>query len=59
MSKIAISCEAPTLDVPLDPRFGWAAGFLIVDPQTEAFEYLDNGASQARTPGDDGEKLNL
>jgi predicted Fe-Mo cluster-binding NifX family protein len=51
MPKIAISCEAPTLDSPLDPRFGRAAGFLIVDPQTPAFEYLDNGASQALGQG--------
>jgi predicted Fe-Mo cluster-binding NifX family protein len=51
MPKIAISCEAPTLDALLDPRFGRAAGFLIVDPQTAAFEYLDNGASQAMGQG--------
>jgi predicted Fe-Mo cluster-binding NifX family protein len=51
MAKVAISCEAPTLDAPLDPRFGRAAGFLIVDPQTMDFEYRDNGASQAMAQG--------
>ena len=51
MQKIAISCEAPSLDASLDPRFGRAAGVLIVDPQTMAFEYRDNGASQAMAQG--------
>ena len=34
MEKIAVSAESPHLDDFLDPRFGRAAGFLIVDPQT-------------------------
>jgi predicted Fe-Mo cluster-binding NifX family protein len=51
MPKIAITCEAPTLDAPLDPRFGRAAGFLLVDSQTTAVEYLDNGASQTMGQG--------
>lgn len=51
MEKIAISSEGPTLDDRIDPRFGRAAGFLIVDPQTLAFEYVDNGASQAMAQG--------
>jgi predicted Fe-Mo cluster-binding NifX family protein len=51
MEKIAITSEGPTLDDVLDPRFGRAAGFIIVDPQTLQFRYVDNGASQARTQG--------
>jgi len=51
MEKIAISSEGPTLDDLLDPRFGRAAGFIVVDPQTLTFEYVDNGASQARAQG--------
>ena len=51
MEKIAISAEGPTLDDALDPRFGRAAGFLIVDPQTLEYEYVDNGASQAMSQG--------
>ena len=51
MEKIAISSEGPTLDEHVDPRFGRAAGFIIIDPQTEAFEYVDNGAAQARGQG--------
>ena len=51
MKKIAISSEGPTLEDQVDPRFGRAAGFIIIDPETMAFEYLDNGASQARAQG--------
>lgn len=51
MEKIAITSEGPTLDDDLDPRFGRAAGFIIVDPQTLQFQYVDNGASQARAQG--------
>lgn len=51
MGKIAVSCEEPTLDSRVDPRFGRAAGFLIVDPDTMQFEYIDNGASQAMAQG--------
>jgi len=51
MEKIAITSEGPTLDDALDPRFGRAAGFIVVDPQTLEFQYVDNGASQARAQG--------
>jgi predicted Fe-Mo cluster-binding NifX family protein len=51
MPKIAISCDEPTLDATVDPRFGRAAGFLIVDPDTMDFQYLDNGTSQTMAQG--------
>ena len=51
MEKIAVTSEGPTLDDALDPRFGRAAGFIIVDPQTLQFQYVDNGAGQARAQG--------
>lgn len=51
MRKIAVSSEGPTLDSPVDPRFGRAAGFVIIDPETMAFKYVDNGASQAMSQG--------
>jgi len=51
MDKIAISSEGPRLEDRVDPRFGRAAGFVIVDPATMEFEYLDNGAGQVRTQG--------
>jgi len=51
MTKIAITSEGPTLDDALDPRFGRAAGFIVVDPESLEFEYVDNGASQAMAQG--------
>ncbi len=51
MAKIAISAEGPSLDEALDPRFGRTAGFLVVDPVTLDFTYLDNGSSQAMAQG--------
>jgi predicted Fe-Mo cluster-binding NifX family protein len=51
MEKIAVSCEEPSLDSRMDPRFGRAAGFLIVDPDAMTFEFIDNGASQVMAQG--------
>ena len=51
MEKIAITSEGPTLDDRVDPRFGRAAGFIIIDPESLEFEYVDNGAGQARGQG--------
>jgi len=51
MTKIAVSCEEPSLDSVLDPRFGRAAGFLIVEPETWQFEYIQNGAAQTMAQG--------
>jgi predicted DNA-binding protein (UPF0251 family)/predicted Fe-Mo cluster-binding NifX family protein len=51
MSTIAISSEGPTLDDMVDPRFGRAAGFIIIDPQTMQFEYVQNGEAQVRAQG--------
>jgi predicted DNA-binding protein (UPF0251 family)/predicted Fe-Mo cluster-binding NifX family protein len=51
MRRIAISSEGPDLDGPVDPRFGRAAGFVIVDPDTMASEYVGNAASQGMAQG--------
>lgn len=51
MKKIAVSSEGPDLDSEVDPRFGRAAGFVVIDPDTMEFEYVDNGASQAMAQG--------
>lgn len=51
MEKIAVSCDGPNLDGPVESRFGRAAGFMIVETETLEFEYLDNGASQAMARG--------
>jgi predicted Fe-Mo cluster-binding NifX family protein len=51
MAKIAVSSQGPSLEDQVDPRFGRAAGFLVVDPQTMEHAYLDNGAAQSRSQG--------
>jgi predicted Fe-Mo cluster-binding NifX family protein len=42
MMKIAVTSTGKDLDSPMDPRFGRAAYILLVDPDTMAFEVLDN-----------------
>ncbi|MCK8603636.1 DUF134 domain-containing protein [Desulfoferrobacter suflitae] len=51
MSKIAITSEGPTLDDKVDPRFGRAAGFVVVDLETMETRYIDNGQSQVLAQG--------
>lgn len=51
MDKIAVSSEGPDLNAQVDPRFGRAAGFVVVDPETMAFDYFDNGTSQVMAQG--------
>jgi len=40
--KIAVTSTGRKLDSPIDPRFGRAAYFVIVDPQSMAFEAIEN-----------------
>jgi predicted Fe-Mo cluster-binding NifX family protein len=51
MNKIAITSEGPSLDDQVDPRFGRAAGFVIVDLETMDTQYIDNGQSQVMAQG--------
>jgi predicted Fe-Mo cluster-binding NifX family protein len=51
MNKIAITSEGPTLDDQVDPRFGRAAGFVLVDLDTMDTQYIDNGQSQVMAQG--------
>ena len=51
MPRIAVSSEGPTLQDRVDPRFGRAAGFVVVDLDTMQTSYVDNGASQALGQG--------
>lgn len=44
MAKIAVACQGKTLDDQVDPRFGRAANFLIIDPETLEFEVMDNSS---------------
>ena len=66
--KIAITSTGSTLDAEVDPRFGRAAFFLIVDTDTGKFEAVENGAvnagggagvSAAKTVADAGAKAVL
>src|SRR4030042_1101389 len=45
--KIAISAAGPTLDADVDPRFGRCQYFIVVDPDTEEFEAVDNTSAMA------------
>jgi predicted Fe-Mo cluster-binding NifX family protein len=51
MNKIAITSEGPGLDDQVDPRFGRAAGFVVVDVDTMETRYIDNGQSQVMAQG--------
>ena len=66
--KIAITSTGKTLDSQVDPRFGRAAYFLIVDTDSGKFEALENdavsagggaGVSAAKTVADAGAKAVL
>ena len=45
--KVAVSASAPSLDAPVDPRFGRCAYFVIVDLDTMQFEAIQNPAQYA------------
>jgi predicted Fe-Mo cluster-binding NifX family protein len=51
MSKIAVTSAGPSLDNQVDPRFGRAAGFVVVDLETMETKYIDNGRSQVMAQG--------
>lgn len=51
VKKIAVTSDGPTLNDKVDPRFGRAGGFVIVDLETMNVEYVDNGSSQAMAQG--------
>jgi len=43
--KIAVSSVGPTLDHAVDARFGRCAYFLVIDPDTLAFEPIQNSSN--------------
>ena len=50
--KIAITANGPNLETVIDPRFGRAPYFLIVDGQSgELLETVDNGAGVSASQG--------
>lgn len=48
---IAITSEGPALTDMVDPRFGRAAGFVVVDMASGHTSYIDNGSSQIMAQG--------
>jgi len=52
MGKIAISANSQSLEAQVDPRFGRAAFFLLVDPETMEFEAMANGLNLQTAPGE-------
>jgi predicted Fe-Mo cluster-binding NifX family protein len=40
--KIAVSSRGKNLEAEIDPRFGRAGCFLLVDPETLSFEVVEN-----------------
>ena len=51
MRRIAVTSEGPSLDDQVDPRFGRAAGFVVVDLKTMDTQYIDNGQAQVMDQG--------
>jgi predicted Fe-Mo cluster-binding NifX family protein len=49
--KVAISSEGPSLESPVDARFGRAACFIVADTETGAFETLPNEQNLAAPQG--------
>jgi predicted Fe-Mo cluster-binding NifX family protein len=51
ITRIAITSEGPTLADLVDPRFGRAGGFVVVDLGSMETIYVDNGSSQVLAQG--------
>lgn len=48
---IAVTSEGPALTDRVDPRFGRAAGFVVVNLATGDTSFIDNGNSQVMAQG--------
>jgi predicted Fe-Mo cluster-binding NifX family protein len=49
--KIAVTSTGKDLNADIDPRFGRAAYFIVVDPETMAYEVVDNAQNLDSTQG--------
>ena len=49
--KIAVSAQGRDLDSALDPRFGRAAGFVVVDTDSGTSAYVENAQNMALAQG--------
>jgi len=45
--RVAVSAAGPSLDAPVDPRFGRCAYFVIVDTDTMQYEIVPNSSLNA------------
>lgn len=43
--KVAVTAQGPSLSAALDPRFGRAQCFVVVDPETQDFVAVDNAVN--------------
>jgi predicted Fe-Mo cluster-binding NifX family protein/predicted DNA-binding protein (UPF0251 family) len=51
VGKVAVSVQGKSLDDPVDPRFGRAAGFLVVDVASMESKFVPNGPSSEMASG--------
>lgn len=49
--KIAVTATGPDLDSAVDSRFGRCACFIVTDPETSAFDAVDNDSNVASGAG--------
>ena len=49
--KLAVTAQGVRLDSPLDPRFGRAKCFIVVDTESGSFSAVDNGVNLNATQG--------
>jgi predicted Fe-Mo cluster-binding NifX family protein len=49
--KIVISAQGPDLEAQVDPRFGRASYFLMVNPESMEYEVLTNGQNLQAAQG--------
>lgn len=67
--KVAVTSQGKDLDSPVDPRFGRASYFIVVDTDTMEFDAIENtqnvraaqgaGVQSAQTVADSGAKVVL
>lgn len=55
--KIAVTSVGKTMDAQVDPRFGRAACFVVVDPETMEFKAVENGNVDAGGAGINAAKV--
>jgi predicted Fe-Mo cluster-binding NifX family protein len=48
MKKVALTVGSPSLDVEVETRFGRSAFILLVDPDTMAWEWVENPGRDTR-----------